>query len=61
MFRGFDFNYTETGDTLLTGCVPDQAGLYGLIAKLRDLGVKLKAVNFEPLSPDGISAEDEES
>ena len=60
-FEGFDFSYTETGDTLLTGCVPDQAGLYGLIAKLRDLGVTLKSVNFDSLSPDGKSAEDQGS
>jgi hypothetical protein len=46
-FDGFEFSYTGTGDTLLTGFVPDQSALYGLIAKLRDLGVKLKTVNFE--------------
>jgi hypothetical protein len=49
-FEGFDFNYTEAGETILTGNVPDQAALYGLIAKLRDLGVKLIAINFDMLS-----------
>ena len=35
-----------TGDeTVLTGPVKDQAALYGLIAKLRDLGLPLSAVN----------------
>jgi hypothetical protein len=54
-FDGFDFSYTETGDTFLTGYVCDQAALYGLIAKLRDLGVKLKVVNFDSAPPsDGI-------
>lgn len=38
------------GETLLTGEVQDQAALYGLLAKLRDLGVKLVAVNFESLA-----------
>ena len=56
--EGFDFTYTETGDTILTGCIPDQAVLYGLIAKLRDLGVKLKVVNYDSLSPDGEKPED---
>jgi hypothetical protein len=28
----------EQGETILTGEVKDQAALYGLIAKLRDLG-----------------------
>jgi hypothetical protein len=57
-FEGFDFTYTETGDTLLFGSVPDQSALYGLIAKLRDLGVKLKVVNFDSLAPDGTKPED---
>ena len=49
-FEDFVITYTETGDTILTGCVSDQAALYGLIAKLRDLGVKLKTVNFNSIS-----------
>ena len=47
-FEGFDFTYTETGDTLLTGCIPDQAALYGLIAKLRDLGVNIISGSLDP-------------
>jgi hypothetical protein len=39
--------YTEQDETILTGSFPDQAALYGLIAKLRDLGVKLISVNFQ--------------
>ena len=39
--------YTEQDETILTGSFPDQASLYGLIAKLRDLGVKLISVNFQ--------------
>ena len=57
-FEGFVFTYNEAGETILTGCVPDQAALYGLIAKLRDLGVKLKAVNFGTLPLDGTKSED---
>ena len=38
----------ETGNvTVLTGKVADQAALYGLIAKLRDLGLTLLSVNCE--------------
>jgi len=42
-----DFNlaHTEHDETVLTGKVKDQAALYGLIAKLRDLGAKLISVN----------------
>ena len=35
----------ENGDTLLTGMVIDQAMLYGLLKKVRDLGLPLVAVN----------------
>ena len=50
-FEGFDFTYTEAGDTILTGYVQDQSALYGLIAKLRDLGAKLISVTFDPPVP----------
>jgi hypothetical protein len=38
---GFTLSHTEQGETILAGDIKDQAALYGLIAKLRDLGVKL--------------------
>ncbi|MFN2152664.1 MAG: hypothetical protein ACK2T5_13760 [Anaerolineales bacterium] len=44
--EGFTIQHLEENVTLLTGTVSDQAALYGLIAKLRDLGVKLISVNF---------------
>jgi hypothetical protein len=37
--------YNEQGETVLRGQVEDQAALYGLIAKLRDLGAALVAVS----------------
>ena len=43
---GFSISYTGDNETVLTGQVTDQAALYGLIAKLRDLGVKLLSVNL---------------
>lgn len=43
---GFSISYAGENETILTGQVTDQAALYGLIAKLRDLGVKLLSVNF---------------
>ena len=40
-------NVTPAGDglTVLTGPVADQAALYGLLDKLRDLGLTLVSVN----------------
>lgn len=44
-FEGFELTYGEDDETILTGQVPDQAAFYGVIAKLRDLGIQLIAVN----------------
>lgn len=41
---GFTLDHTKQGETILTGEIRDQAALYGLIAKMRDLGVKLISV-----------------
>ena len=38
--------YTENGETILTGVIPDQSALYGLMGKLRDLGVSLTMVEI---------------
>jgi hypothetical protein len=35
----------EDGDTLLTGPIIDQAALYGLLKRVRDLGIPLVSVN----------------
>ncbi len=43
---GINIIHTAQNQTLLRGSVQDQAGLYGLITKLRDLGVKLVSVNY---------------
>jgi len=44
--EGFTITHTPDDLTLLAGAVPDQASLYGLIAKLRDLGLKLVSVQY---------------
>jgi hypothetical protein len=43
-FDGMSIRHTADGSTLLEGPVADQAALYGLIRKLRDLGLTLIAV-----------------
>ena len=48
-FGGLTIAVEEDGDTLLTGPVVDQAALYGLLKKVRDLGMPLVSVNcIEP-------------
>lgn len=44
-FGGLTVTLEENGDTLLTGPVVDQAALYGLLRRIRDLGMPLLSVN----------------
>ncbi len=46
-FEELKMNQAVPGETVIRGKVVDQAALYGLLGKLRDLGVKLPAVTFE--------------
>lgn len=43
-FEGFTITLADNGDTLLTGAVVDQAALYGVLRKVRDLGMPLLSV-----------------
>ena len=51
---GLTITLDENGDTLLTGPVVDQAALYGLLRKVRDLGLPLLALYRLP--PDQANA-----
>ena len=44
-FEGLAITALDNGETLLTGPVVDQAALYSLLRKVRDLGVPLLSVN----------------
>jgi hypothetical protein len=44
-FGGMTITLEENGDTLLTGPVLDQAALFGLLRRVRDLGMQLISVN----------------
>jgi len=44
-FGGLTITLEDSGDTLLTGPVVDQAALHGLLKKVRDLGMPLISVN----------------
>jgi hypothetical protein len=43
-FEGLTITLDDSGDTLLTGAVADQPALYGLLRKVRDLGLPLISV-----------------
>lgn len=43
-FGGMTVMQTPNGETLITGLVADQAALYGLLRKVRDVGLPLISV-----------------
>jgi len=55
-FGGLIITLEDNGDTLLTGPVIDQAALYGLLKKVRDLGMPL--VSVSPVEPGQADASD---
>jgi hypothetical protein len=47
-FEGMTITSTDEGETVLLGPVSDQAALYGLLRKIRDLGLPLISVTQDP-------------
>ncbi len=41
---GLSINYDSDGNTLLTGIIPDQSALHGVLGHIRDLGLRLIAL-----------------
>lgn len=57
-FDGLAISHAPDGTTTLTGPVADQAALYGLLGRARDLGLTLLAVaRCEPGSDDTAVAQ----
>ena len=46
-FDGFSISSPQAGQTLLSGQVVDQAPLFGILAKINDLGLPLLCVEIE--------------
>ena len=53
-FEGLAITQNEAIETVLTGAVADQAALYGLLKKVRDLGLALISLNR--IDPDAARA-----
>jgi len=47
-FEGMSITLEDKGETLISGPVADQAALYGLLKKVRNLGMPLISVNRNP-------------
>ena len=46
---GLMLTHSEQDQTVLTGILPDQAAVYGVISRLRDLGIPLSSVCIEAI------------
>jgi len=51
-FDGLAVETDRDGNTLLTGEVPDQSALHGLLARVRDLGLVLLSLRLLPAPAD---------
>jgi hypothetical protein len=47
-FDEMTITYDDTGHTIMTGVLPDQAALHGVLAKIRDMGLPLISVTRLP-------------
>ena len=50
-FEGMTITLKDDGETVLTGPVIDQAALYGVLKKVRNLGLPLLSVNIIESGP----------
>lgn len=44
--EGFSITHKKNDETVISGEIPDQAAFFGLMTKLRDLGIKLHGIKF---------------
>jgi hypothetical protein len=49
-FGGLNISHSGPDETILSGVVPDQAALYGIISRLRDLGLELSSLNTQTIT-----------
>jgi hypothetical protein len=54
-FGGLEIENRPDGQAMLSGTLPDQAALYGVMNRMRDLGLELISVNCVESGPSGVT------
>jgi len=56
---GLKIIHEDDGNSLLTGAIPDQAALHGILAQIRDLGLTLISLTLQSADEDENQGADE--
>ena len=56
-FEGLTMSHLPDGSTELSGTVTDQAAMYGLLNRARDLGLTLLTVSMTPAAAEGSDSD----
>jgi hypothetical protein len=51
---GLKLSRSEPDQTILAGVLPDHAAVYGVIARLRDLGLEFSSLRIEAIEKDNV-------
>jgi hypothetical protein len=54
-FGGLEIENRPDGEAMLSGTLPDQAALYGVMNRMRDLGLELISVNCVESGPNEVT------
>ena len=46
-FEGLQVTYLTNGETLISGEIKDQSQLFGILIRIRDMGIQLMYVNYK--------------
>ena len=55
---GLEITHDAQGNSLLTGLLPDQSALHGVLVQIRDLGMPIISLSSQPDSMQGMEKED---
>lgn len=55
---GMEITHDAQGNSLLTGILPDQPALHGILVQIRDLGMPIISLSSQPDTMEGMEKDD---